>query len=41
MRLYAIGHSVATIGKKLNYSPKTIWNRLTRAGVNMRDTHGR
>jgi DNA-binding NarL/FixJ family response regulator len=40
-RLYAGGQSVATIGRKLNYSPKTIWNTLVKAGVKMRDTHGR
>ncbi|BCT76429.1 hypothetical protein SCMU_22710 [Sinomonas cyclohexanicum] len=40
-RLYATGESVATIGEKLNYSPKTIWNQLTKAEVRMRDTHGR
>ena len=40
-RLYASGRSVAMIGRKLNYSPKTIWNQLTKAGVRMRDTQGR
>jgi DNA-binding CsgD family transcriptional regulator len=38
-QLYASGHPVATIGQKLNYNPKTIWNRLTKAGVRMRDTY--
>jgi lambda repressor-like predicted transcriptional regulator len=40
-QLYAHGHSLAVIGKQLGFSPTTVGKALTRAGVKLRDTHGR
>ncbi|WP_207767366.1 helix-turn-helix domain-containing protein [Mycolicibacterium agri] len=40
-RLYADGHSLAAIGDDLGVDATTVLNALKKAGVNLRDTHGR
>ncbi len=41
IQLYQAGHSLAVVGTKLGYDHGTIWRALKRAGVAMRDSHGR
>jgi hypothetical protein len=38
---YRDGNSLATVGTKLGYDHGTIHHALKRAGVTMRDSHGR
>ncbi|MEV5967311.1 helix-turn-helix domain-containing protein [Kribbella sp. NPDC051952] len=40
-QLYAAGLSLADVGKRMGRSYSTIHKALKRAGVRMRDTHGR
>ena len=40
-RLYASGLSLENVGKRLGRDHSTIYKALRRAGVRMRDTHGR
>jgi DNA-binding CsgD family transcriptional regulator len=40
-RLYAGGLSLVEVGKRLNRDHSTIYKALKRAGVRMRDSHGR
>lgn len=40
-RLYASGCSVATVGQQLGVDATTVHKALKKAGVRMRDTHGR
>jgi DNA-binding CsgD family transcriptional regulator len=40
-RLYADGQSLAGIGEQLGVDASTVHKALKRAGVKMRDTHGR
>jgi hypothetical protein len=41
IQLYQAGHSLAVVGDRLGYSPGTIHLALRRAGVQLRDCHGR
>jgi len=41
IQLYGHGLSIATVGAQLGYGDGTIWRALKRAGVTMRDSHGR
>ena len=40
-QLYAHGHSLAVIGKQVGVDASTVHKALERAGLKMRDTHGR
>jgi hypothetical protein len=40
-QLYADGYSLAVIGKHVGLTPSAIGNALKRAGVKLRDNHGR
>nr|WP_194946127.1 helix-turn-helix domain-containing protein [Mycolicibacterium malmesburyense] len=40
-QLYASGHSLAEIGTHLDVHASTVHKVLKKAGVKMRDTHGR
>jgi hypothetical protein len=41
IRLYESGLSLVRVGSKLSKDPSTVRNYLLRAGVRMRDSHGR
>ena len=40
-QLYDQGWSLARIGKHLGLNASTIWHAFHKAGLQMRDTHGR
>ena len=40
-RLYQSGLSLAAVGQKLGFNAQTIATHLRRAGVSLRDPHGR
>ncbi|MFF8186011.1 helix-turn-helix domain-containing protein [Microbacterium sp. NPDC016588] len=40
-RLYLSGLSLAAVGEKLGFNAQTIATHLRRAGVSLRDPHGR
>jgi DNA-binding NarL/FixJ family response regulator len=40
-QLYEQGWSLARIGQQLGVNATTVWHALRKAGVRMRDTHGR
>jgi DNA invertase Pin-like site-specific DNA recombinase len=39
--LYDQGNSLAKIGQHLGVNPSTVWHAFRKAGIPMRDTHGR
>ncbi len=41
IRLYDSGLSLAAVGQRLDRDHSTVYRALQRAGVTMRDTHGR
>jgi DNA invertase Pin-like site-specific DNA recombinase len=40
-QLYDQGNSLAKIGQHLGVNPSTVWHAFRKAGIPMRDTHGR
>lgn len=40
-QLYAIGHSLADVGALLGVDASTVHKALKKAGLKLRDTHGR
>jgi transposase-like protein len=41
IQLYQAGTSLVVVGAKLGYDHGTIYRALRKAGVSMRDSHGR